>query len=796
MDDPADEAWWWSDPAGALKAVGGKELRAGLRIGKITPRTLVWKTGWATWYHASTVAELADAIPTLARRPRIAPELDASKTEPPPPPLEKYASYDRPGRVGTRRSSVPPPRPGGVPPRPAPPAPRIPRLAARASEMPPRAAPSPLRPPAAPSRPHTTPPPPPVRSPSRPRTTPPPPPVRTGPRTAPPPPPRRGPASAPPPASPPPSSQELTSRIIDVDSPTEPALPEVDIESVFEDDEAPTQERGGATYGGDDSRTEAPSTGSPADAAPGIVLASMPDAPDAADPAPADLTPPPPEAAVALPATTSRAAPILTPPLPDFVRPPEALAAGDDAPEATAAPETAAVADSAVALPEPTAPPHVAPLPDIPPPPVADPGQEPEASVDDFVPRHPLGALGTPRTRVAVVGGVVGVSALVLLVAGISHLFGGKDHGNANGATASSAPVASTAPAHSALPTAPTAPAAPAKPPRSASAAACTIDKPAQKLARSVAPNVPLYLSDVPGSTHLALGYASGARAAVGVTIDPATLAVDKAFHKDGTRDVLGVVPLTTGGKLVFAPDRDGSPLGYAHTIDGTPPFIVGLVAGGFARTIGYSEPDIVWPGGGDERITAPRVASVHDQGHVVAFRRGGRTGEIRVGWLTIDGKRKSELGTVKADGPRVGTPSVATNGEEVLITFAARPADDAPWKVRYAHAPVDHVPDQSSVFDVPAGGPGGDAISPAAAAPGGARWLLQWTEGTSGAHVVRVQTLDRKLGKVGSAVTVSPPGKDAGQGAIWASGHSAVAFFLIKDGDDYALWGTSLTCP
>ncbi len=276
---------------------------------------------------------------------------------------------------------------------------------------------------------------------------------------------------------------------------------------------------------------------------------------------------------------------------------------------------------------------------------------------------------------------------------------------------------------------------------------------------------------------------------------NPATLAVKKAFHKNGSRDVLGVVPLTTGGKLVFASDRDGSPLGYAHTIDGTPPFIVGLVTGGFARTIGYGEPDVVWPGGGDERMTAPRVASAAGTGHVVAFRRGGRSGEIRVGWLTADGQRKSALGVVKADGPRVGTPSIATNGDQVLVTFAARPADDAPWKVRYAHAKIGEVPEQSSVFEVPAGGPGGDAISPAAAAPDKARWLLQWTEGTSGSHVVRVQTLDAKLGTVGAPVVVSPPGKDAGQGALWANGHGAIAFFLIKDGDDYALWGTGISC-
>lgn len=808
MGDAESEYWWWSDPAGTLKTVEGAELRDGLKSGRIPARSLVWKTGWADWYHASTVPELADAVPVLARRPRVEPGIDPDKLEPPPPPLDKFASYDKPARIGSRRSSIPPPRvPTVAPPRPAA-SPALPKLAARASAMPHATSSLPgLRPGAVPSRPATTPPPPPVGgAASTPRTTPPPPPVRgaaSSPRTTPPPPPVRGAGSSPRTAPPPPPHRSRSASPPGAKPATEPALPEIEIESVFDEQEAPTRERP-AEFGAHEAVTtpfappqeivEPP----PANNAPPPVVvappADIPPPPDVPSP-PADIASPPADIAPP-PADIASPAVVVSPPPMDIGPPPDAGAPTGAIVMASAPDAEVAVQDAAppAPLPSPLPPPTPPPPAASPEPPFVLPGAPAGRRRAGLPFEDRLPPPGPQRTRLLVVGGVLGASVLVLLIAGISRLFSGKDDASATGSAPTHASATATASVAAAPPATP--PPAAAKTAAPSSNAACSIVHPATRLARSVAPNVPLYLSDVPGSSHLAIGLASGARNALGLTVDPETLAVKTAFHHSGKNAVLGVVPLTTGGKLAFAADRDGSPLDFAHTIDGTPPFIVGLVDGGFAQAIGYGEPAVVWPMSDKERITEPRVATAEGSGHAVAFRHGGRSGEIRVGWLTADGKKKSELGVVKADGPRVGTPSIAAGGGEILVTFAARPQDDAPWAVRVAHAKDGAVPAQSRVFAVPPGGPGGDAISPAAAAPDAGRWILQWTEGGAGNHVVRVQLLDAALDGAGAALTVSPPGQDAGQGAIWAGNHHAVALFLIKDGSDYALWGTALACP
>jgi hypothetical protein len=185
-------------------------------------------------------------------------------------------------------------------------------------------------------------------------------------------------------------------------------------------------------------------------------------------------------------------------------------------------------------------------------------------------------------------------------------------------------------------------------------------------------------------------------------------------------------------------------------------------------------------------------VASVDGIGHVVTFRRSG---EIRLGWLNADGSKKTGLGTVSAADAKVGTPSVAASEHGVLVTFAARANATAPWHVRLAHGKPGALPTRASELSLPEGGPGGEAIAPAPAALPGGRWLLQWTEGKPGARVVRAQALDSKLAPLGKAVTLSPKGVEAGQGAVAVSGEQAVATYLVKSATGYELWANALSC-
>ena len=326
----------------------------------------------------------------------------------------------------------------------------------------------------------------------------------------------------------------------------------------------------------------------------------------------------------------------------------------------------------------------------------ADPFDDAAQSLDPAFPGPASGA----RRRVALVVGIVGSALVVLLIAGVVSLFRGG--GSSAGATSATPAKAGTATSSSAQASAGT-PAA-----RAPAHAACTLAKHGSRLADKTAVRVPPYLATAPGG-EVALGFATTPTAAIGVKVEPASLDLTQEFSRDGEHNVLGVVPLVRGKKLDFAVDRDGSPLQSAHTVDAAPPFILGITKAGVARAIGYGEPETIWPGAGDQRITEPRVVSVHGVGHAVTFRRGGRDGEVRVGWLTPDGEKKTDLVEIKADGPRVGTPNIAVNDREVLVTFAARPSDDAAWTVRLAHAALGKAPRTSQQFELPSGGPGGD---------------------------------------------------------------------------------------
>ncbi|MEB2323998.1 MAG: GYF domain-containing protein [Sorangiineae bacterium] len=679
MAAPTEDAWWWSDPAGQQKLTDGDELQASLKSGRLAARTLVWRRGWTDWHHASTIAELAEAIPVFARRALVEPERDSSLIEPPKPPLAKYATYDRLARASAPRAPLAP-RPSPTPPATAMTS-RLPKLAARASAMPQ----PPPRPPTIPPAPPRSPPPP-----VAPRSTPPPPPVRPKPPTAP-----------------------------------EPPLPELDVEMVLGD-------------AGDE----------PPEPATAPLVVALSSGSEEAEAAPSALTPSP--AALEAAPELSPEPPAVIPEAPDRLEPPE------DA--------------------------------------------ESPRSLRAF---SGAGA-GAERKRRLLVVGVLATSLGLLLLAGLSRSCG-HDGDEASpvasatdpSATRAGAGAPSSGAASSSAPLPVASARVPSAAPRAAAAGAalstCSVGAPAKLLAPRVAPRVPLTLTSVPGSRAVALGYASAPGVAVGVTVDPATLAVTPAFSRSGPSELLGVVPLTTGGLLTFTADRDGGPLQSPRTVDGTPPFIIGRARGGLATAIGYSEPDVVWPALGDASLTVPRVASVAGVGHAVTLRDG--EGVIRVGWLTAERQKRSALTRVDAGGAQVGTPSIAADGAGTLVSFAARSAEDAPWTVRLASAPAGAAPERSVPFPLPGGGPGGDTISPSAAAMSGSRWLLQWTEGTAGKRSIRAQLLDRALEGVGEALDLSPSGLDAGQGSVWASGGDALVVYLVKDGSGYALWGTGLTC-
>jgi hypothetical protein len=283
---------------------------------------------------------------------------------------------------------------------------------------------------------------------------------------------------------------------------------------------------------------------------------------------------------------------------------------------------------------------------------------------------------------------------------------------------------------------------------------------------------------------------------ALGITVDLANLGSATVFRQPGAVPLIGVVPLTAEGALRFAADREGGPLANARSIDDKPPFTVGIAEQGVAVSDGGAEPRVVWPSTESEGITEIRVASVSGVGHALTFRRGGQAGRVLAGWLGPGGKKQSELEPVTAPARFVGTPIVATNDREALVAFANRGSPDEYWTLAIATAPHGKVPQRARRFSTPPGGRGAGAIAPAVGGLRNGRWLLQWTEGGSGQHQVRLQTVDADLVAVGDPIEVSPNEANAGQGAVWVQGQTAISLFVVTKGTNNELWGASLQCP
>jgi hypothetical protein len=632
--------WRWADADGVQNIVDEWELVSSLSSGSLPHYTLVWKTGWQTWLPACQVAELASAIPPDKAESPVAPQLEPGRTDPPPPPLDKYAAYqtrDAASRLlGRSKAPTRPPQ-----------QPR--RKGARGAPPPPA-----MRP--------RTPLPTLVEPPSRPAT------ATLRPPGAVPPPPRGVPVPSPAP-------RELV--------------------------------RGDAT--------QTPIPAVPASPARKFGLVSArarrEEEEVEAEEAPRAPEPEPPTVPIATPGPIEvREKPVIL-------------------------------------MPEPSAP-------------------EPE-----LIEREASERPAPISFWVLLGAGGLGILAMIV----VALVLGARDKDPVKPVTTGSARTPKQT---------------------KSSTVPCTLGVAAKKLAPSIFHGIPPYLSQDPGGTRIAVGYAASENEAVGITIDPETLDFERKFNQQSQEPITGVVPVTAGGKLSFSVDRESSGLRFARSIDAKPPITIGVSDDGFASVVGGGVPRTIWPGGEERRITEPRVARVGDIGYVVTFRRGGQTGEVVAGWLGLDASRKSELSPVATSRKLIGTPVLSANDREILVAFSARPGATSYWGLQVATAAHGQLPKRAHPFSIPPGGLGAEAISPAVAGLDGGRWILQWTEGSTGNRQVRLQTLASDLIPIGDALTLSPGEVNAGQGVVWVRGDRALSLFLVKVASGHELWGAGLKCP
>ena len=427
------------------------------------------------------------------------------------------------------------------------------------------------------------------------------------------------------------------------------------------------------------------------------------------------------------------------------------------------------------------------------------------AIFDDF---QEMKAGRPPKNKLLI--GVLAFFALMVLisiVALIVSLFRGKPSelptaGTAS--TSSSAFAASTVPSATATPvdTAPAIPiptAAVVADPKPATSEATLGDCALAGEAHVVSPRAFVQSGveavAVPGA--IALGFAIDPREGRGVTVDPASIGITttvKARALGG--DARRMSPVLEKGKLTLVPgvDKKFDKLAGRRVV-GTNPAI----------DIGVAENGLVWAPrdqnsyaklftlDGEGPVEAIRGVPLASKGIAVAFRRGNA---IYVGAAKGDAALAAEGPLSKITGlGQVGSPTIATSGDTVLVAWSDRATAQDPWQVRWTKLTVGGAPDAPKQLALPDGGLGTQAMSPSLAGLGAGRFVMAWSEGRPN-HQVRAISLNADGSPSGAAVVLSAAGVDAGQPqiAIGADGRGVIAF-LAGRGKAFEVHATPIAC-
>ena len=416
-----------------------------------------------------------------------------------------------------------------------------------------------------------------------------------------------------------------------------------------------------------------------------------------------------------------------------------------------------------------------------------------QVRLEKVVAALPPGAQETLRRRprlvpVVTIGGLLVTLGLLGLVVSLVGRLVGLGADPARPAASSASAIASSAMTST--------------PPAPASTGACSLTG----AARVVAPRA-VVAAGVEARAlgdGLALGFAPAEHEGAAVRLDPgaATPAGSETGHSDEV--VRRVRPLLAGkDTLGFTMDTDvpGDRVRGRRTLPLDPPLQAGAVGS-----------DVVWtrPGGppagtlwsldrSAEDLDALRAASERSSGATttaLAFRRGNAI------WVGIAAGTdalapRGPLARIEGLGAVIGSPAVAIGAGVVMLAWADRPSSDLPWRLRMAHMKAGDPPGGATIFTPPAGGPGGQAMSPGLAALPGGRFLLVWTEGPTAQQRVRAVTLTLAGEPLGSALEISTAGVNSGQGqaAVIAQGGKGVVAFLEASKEGFEVAAAPIAC-
>ena len=379
--------------------------------------------------------------------------------------------------------------------------------------------------------------------------------------------------------------------------------------------------------------------------------------------------------------------------------------------------------------------------------------------------------LGIAAAGLAVGGGVVS------LLAAPARRGARDDDTRRPAASASSVPV----PAESVGPLASAAPPPPVASP--ANVVPCAIAGPPRVIAPSAI--VAAGIEARPLGENIALGFAATENEAVAVRLEPTSLSSSmkvKAKSKDPIRRVTPTAE--SNGSLALTLDSESSDdAGHSwRTVSIAPPLQVGAAENALAwRRPGGDVGGKLWPLDSASGVEAVRGAAEDGGGLwtiALAFRRGNAIG---VGLATgrEEPTASGDVAYFDGMGGSIGSPAVALGRDVVFVAWADRPLQSDPWRMRWLHFRKGQRPPTPSAFSPPAGGNGGQVMSPGLTALPGRRFLFVWTEGAPAGHEVRAATVSEEGDVLGPAFNASNADTNAGQAqaAVTDAGLGVVAF-------------------
>ena len=324
----------------------------------------------------------------------------------------------------------------------------------------------------------------------------------------------------------------------------------------------------------------------------------------------------------------------------------------------------------------------------------------------------------------------------------------------------------------------------------------CVRQREPERVAAEVSPTFPLEASATRGSVEVLVGEALASNAAVGLAINATTLLSKEVLRDEGARDLLGVVPTSTGELSRFVVDRAGIG-GYRElrTLPSQALLALGRTNGHLHLVRQNDQRSVpLWAIGSEEEISRPRVEWQDAERLALTLRRGGRNGKVVIGWLDQKSLQHSILRELPLEGREVGLPSLSIQKGRAAIAAAVRKSNDAPWRIQVAISEWFGTTRRVALPDLRSGSEE-DTFAPSIVSVGESRWFLQWTAGQQGKRRVRAITLDANFAPLGEPINVSSPGSNAGGGLALAVDQGLLSLFLIQRGTSYELWVTPLSC-